>query len=287
MRAKFRAVTWFLIAAGVAAPIAFGQIRPPAPPSAPVRPRRIDFRRGGGHLGIGVAEIDAERAKALNLKEERGVEVKSVEENSSAAKAGVKIGDVVLEYNGQRVEGVDQFIRMVSETPTGRKCTLQISRAGATQTLSATLEPESGHQAFNWTMGNDKMVMNLPMPPITVRIPDLPRTLMSWQSSTLGIESESLSSQLAEFFGVKEGVLVRSVIKDSAGDKAGLKAGDVIVKVDGSSVTSPKEISSLLRSARSRKTMPMTVVRNRKELNVEVKLDDVSKWPSREERAVL
>ncbi|MDQ6706328.1 MAG: PDZ domain-containing protein, partial [Acidobacteriota bacterium] len=152
---------------------------------------------------------------------------------------------------------------------------------------SATLEPGSGHQAFDWSMGNDRMVMNFPMPPVTVRIPDLPRTLMSWQSSTLGIESESLNSQLAEFFGVKEGVLVRSVMKDSAGEKAGLKAGDVIVKVDSSKVTSPKEISSLLRSARSRKTMSMTLVRNRKEMNVEVKLDDVSKWPSREERAVL
>ena len=285
MIAKFRAVMLFSIAAGAAVPIIFGQApRPPAPPRA----RAIAFRGGSGHLGIGVAEIDAERAKALSLKEERGVEVKSVEENSSAAKAGVKNGDVVLEYNGQRVEGVDQFIRMVSETPAGRKCTLLISRAGATQTLSATLEPGSGHRAFDWSMGNDRMVMNFPpMPPVTVRIPDLPRTLMSWQSSTLGIESESLNSQLAEFFGVKEGVLVRSVMKDSAGEKAGMKAGDVIVKVDGSKVTSPKEISSLLRSARSRKTMPVTLVRNRKEMNVDVKLDDVSKWPSREERAVL
>ncbi|MDQ6699136.1 MAG: PDZ domain-containing protein [Acidobacteriota bacterium] len=284
MIARIRVATMVLFAGSIAAPTIFAQARPSRAPRA----RAIAFRSGSGHLGIGVAEIDAERAKALSLKEERGVEVKSVEENSPAAKAGVKTGDVVLDYNGQRVEGVDQFIRMVSETPAGRKFTLSISRGGAIQTLSATLEPGSGHQAFDWSMGNDRMVMNLPpMPPVTVRIPDLPRTLMSWQSSTLGIESESLNSQLAEFFGVKEGVLVRSVMKDSAGEKAGLKAGDVIVKVDGSKVTSPKEISSLLRSARSRKTMSMSLVRNRKEMNVEVKLDDVSKWPSREERAVL
>ena len=284
MFTQIRALVVFFIAGSATAPAIFAQARP-----AP-RAHAIAFRSGSGHLGIGVAEVDAERAKALSLKEERGVEVKSVEENSPAAKAGVKNGDVVLDYNGQRVEGVDQFIRMVSETPAGRKCTLLISRGGSTQTLSATLEPGVGHQAFDWSMGNDRMVMNIPMPPmppITVRIPDLPRTLMSWQSSTLGIESESLNSQLAEFFGVKEGVLVRSVMKDSAGEKAGLKAGDVIVKVDGSKVTSPKEISSLLRSARSRKAMSMTLVRNRKEMNVDVKLDDVSKWPSREERAVL
>ncbi len=279
---KHRAVMVCLIAVGSIAPSMFGQPRP-----AP-KARAIAFRGGSGHLGIGVAEIDAERAKALNLKEERGVEVKSVEENSPASKAGVKNGDVVLEYNGQRVEGVDQFIRMVSETPAGRKCALLISRGGSTQTLSATLEQGRGHQAFDWSMGDHGMTMNIPvMPSVTVRIPDLPRTLMSWQSSSLGIESESLNSQLAEFFGVKEGVLVRSVMKDSAGDKAGLKAGDVIVKVDTSKVTSPKEISSLLRSARSSKTVSMTVVRNRKEMNVDVKLDDVSKWSSREERAVL
>ena len=276
-----------LIASSVVTTAPFALAQQTAQPRPAARARAVAFHNVGSHLGVGVAEIDSERARALNLKEERGVEVKSVEENSPAAKAGLKEGDVVLDYNGQRIEGVNQFIRMVSETPAGRKASILISRNGATQTINATLDPGTGRNNFMFSMGDGVMPPIPPMPPVSVHIPDLPRSLMSWQSSTLGIESESLNAQLAEFFGVKEGVLVRSVLKDSAGEKAGLKAGDVIVKVDGNKVASPREISAMLRSSRSKKVLPMTLMRNHKEMNVEVKLDDVSKWPGIGDRAVL
>ncbi|HET8547906.1 MAG TPA: PDZ domain-containing protein, partial [Bryobacteraceae bacterium] len=92
--------------------------------------------RGGSYLGIGVAEIDAERAKALSLKEEQGVEITRVEDDSPAAKAGLRVGDVVLQYNGQRVEGTEQFMRLVRETPAGREVRLLVSRNGSHQTLA-------------------------------------------------------------------------------------------------------------------------------------------------------
>ena len=115
----------------------------------------------------------------------------------------------------------------------------------------------------------------LPLPPMPqIRIPDVPHALMSWRSSSLGIETESLGSQLAEFFGVKDGVLVRAVLKDSTAEKAGFKAGDVIVKVDGEKVTTPREISSLLHGTRSKKTFPVTVVRNKKEITLNITLDE-------------
>src|ERR1700744_6462045 len=68
---------------------------------------------GTSYLGIGVAEINAERAKTLKLKDERGLEVAHVEENSPAAKAGIKEGDVVLEYNGTAIQGMEQLTRLV------------------------------------------------------------------------------------------------------------------------------------------------------------------------------
>src|SRR5687768_6464668 len=72
------------------------------------------------YLGVNVAEVDTDRARELKLKEERGVEIKKVEPGSPAEKAGLKEADVVLEYNGQRVEGTESFMRMVRETPSGR-----------------------------------------------------------------------------------------------------------------------------------------------------------------------
>ncbi len=93
---------------------------------------------------MSLAEIDANRAKELKLKEDYGVEITRVEDGSPAEKAGVKPGDVVLEYNGQRVEGMEQFGRMVRETPPGREVKLTISRDGATQTLTAMLAARKG-----------------------------------------------------------------------------------------------------------------------------------------------
>ena len=109
-----------------------------------------------------------------------------------------------------------------------------------------------------------------------MEIPDVPRPNMAWRTGRLGVEGESLSSQLAEFFGVKEGVLIRSVVKDSPAEKGGIKAGDVITKVDGETVTNAQELSSEIRSKRTKKTFPITLVRGKKEMSVTVTLEDPS-----------
>jgi serine protease Do len=239
-------------------------------------------KAGTSYLGIGVAEIDSERAKELKLSEERGVEVKNVDGDGPAAKAGLKEGDVVLEYNGQRVEGTEQFIRMVRETPAGRQARLLVSRGGGTQTLTATIGTRMSHLVAAGPDGFRFAVPVPPAPPVPPNMgerwwremPDLPSGNMSWRSGTLGIESESLAPQLAQFFGVKEGVLVRSVNKNSPAEKAGVKAGDVITKVNSTAVDSPRDISSELRSARGKGSVTLTVMRNQKEMTLTVTLED-------------
>lgn len=222
-------------------------------------------------IGVGLAEIDSERAKALKLKEEAGVEITRVEQESPAEKAGLKVGDVVLDYNGGKVESMAQFSRMVRETPPGREVKLLISRNGQTQDITVKVGERRAPRVL---LGGNDFVMALPrveIPPL----PDIPRSFMSWRSSMLGVEAEGIESQLAEYFGVKEGVLVRFVIKDSPADKAGLKAGDVIVKVDDSKVVTPGDVSSRIRaSLRSNKKMfPLLVVRDHKEITVNVTID--------------
>lgn len=265
----------FLTAATAAAltAIAAAQPTPPVPPAPATAPRVRPVQRAisvhpgtGAFLGVGVAEIDSDRAKVLKLTEEHGVEVKSVEKESPAEKAGVKNGDVVLQYNGQRVEGVEQFIRFVRETPVGRAVKLNLWRGGQAQTLTATIGTRGDMAAMPEFSGLKVMP--------EIRIPDLPRAFTSWRSSTLGVESESLGSQLAEYFGVKEGALVRAVTKGSAAEKAGLKAGDVITKVDGDTVSGPREVATKIRGMGSKKTFPMTIVRDKKEMTVNVTLDE-------------
>jgi serine protease Do len=81
---------------------------------------------------------------------------------------------------------------------------------------------------------------------------------------------------LADFFGVKEGVLVRSVDKDSPAEKAGLRAGDVVLKVDGQRVNRPRDVTDELRNSWDKKTVPVVVMRNKKEMTVNVELPERS-----------
>ncbi|MDQ6759581.1 MAG: PDZ domain-containing protein [Acidobacteriota bacterium] len=222
---------------------------------------------GGSFLGVGVAEVTPERARDLKLREEYGVEITRLEDDSPAAKAGLKSGDVILEYQGQRVEGLTQFGRLVRETPAGRTVKLVISRGGATQTVQATVASRKGMVSHE---GNLAFAMPS-MPDIQI---DMPRVFTALNSSMLGVEAESLGKQLAEFFGVKDGVLVRSVVKGSAAEAAGIKAGDVITKVDQTPVAAVSDLSSAVRSSRSKRTFPVQIMREHHETTVTVTIDE-------------
>ena len=252
------------------------QPTPPAPPVPPAPPaaadqmlRAMTLVTGGSFLGIGVREVETDRVKDLKLKEERGVEITTVDADSPAAKAGLQKGDVVLEFNGQRVEGVAQFIRMVRETPGGRTARLQIVRNGATQTVAATV---AERRPSTWGASGEMKGFTMPR----IVIPDTPRPVMSWRAGALGIEAESLEGPLARYFGVKEGVLVRSVAKESVAEKAGLRAGDVIIKVGDTSVDSPQDISTAIRDRGDKKIVSLTVMREKKETPLVVTFDDAA-----------
>ena len=230
------------------------------------------------YLGINALDITSERAKALKLKGERGVEITSVDADSAAAKAGLKEGDVILEFNGQRVEGWEQLRRLVSETPVHREVKVVISRNGAMQTLTATMGSHSGNVralVFPTLPEGQSLKWEVPMPPSPPMI-EMPQLRTFTQNRTIGIFGEPLGQedQLAEFFGVKAGVLIRSVVKGSAAEKAGIKAGDVLVKIDEKSVSAPGDIGAILRAGGAKRTFTVTVVRNHKEVPLSLTLDN-------------
>jgi serine protease Do len=238
---------------------------PPMPPGPRARAvvTRIASKRGW--LGVGLGELTSERVSALKVPTNKGVEITHIAENSPAAKAGLKEHDVVLEVNGQRVQDDDDFARMISESAPGAKVSLQIWRSGATQTVNATL---GSYPVAVWAIPEV-------MPPMTPFPPDTFESMMG-QTPRIGIEGEALDGQLADFFGVKEGVLVRSVKENSPAAKAGLKAGDVIVKVGGTPVASPRELSGVMRAMH--KTAAFTVVRNHKEITLNLEIAEERKW---------
>jgi serine protease Do len=227
---------------------------------------------GGSYLGVHVKEITAERAKELKIQDEHGVEITVVQEDSPAEKAGLKKSDVVLEYNGQRVEGTEQFIRLVRETPAGRQVRLQLSRAGSVQTITATIGRRDLAKmlkgARGWVSSGDWSSWR------NWQLPDMPHPFMGVRSQMLGIDAESVDDQLAAYFGVKKGVLVRAVRKNTVAEKAGLKAGDVITKIGQREVDSPNDIASAMRSRGESKAVAATVVRDRKDMQLTFSFDE-------------
>jgi serine protease Do len=276
-----KVIDMFLKCAGLACLVA---ITATAPGFAQPRTRSTILHQvaNRGYLGVGVAELPDDRVKALKLKDDQGLEIKRVDENSPAAKAGLKENDVILEVNGKGIEGILQFQASIAMTPPGSKVNLTIWRNGAKQTISATLDPRPTNVfVFGGSDFPDAPIP--PMPPVPFSGGN-PFPTIPGNSAVVGFEGEALNAQLAEFFGVKEGVLVRSVNANTPAEHAGLKAGDVVVKVNGTPVTTPREITGLVHASR-KKAISFTVVRNKKEMSLNVEIAGDRPAPS--EREVL
>ena len=226
-----------------------------------------ELRPRGGYLGVGIADMDADRISRLKMPEERGVEVTNVEEGSPADTAGIKVGDVLLSYNGETILGAQQFVRLVRETPAARRVRLSVWRSGKEQPLLVTTA------ASHPSLPNADMYetfSNFNMPEMHFTMPDVPTIIMAWNSSSLGIECEPVDQQLAQFFGVRQGMLIRSVRKGTSGEKAGFKAGDVVTSVGNRPVKTPDDFHRILPSGV--KQVPILVMRDHKALTLNVEL---------------
>jgi serine protease Do len=219
--------------------------------------------RSGAHLGVQLDDINADRAKALHMDEERGAEIERVEPGSPAEAAGLKRGDVLLTYNGENILGARQLGRLVSETPKGRKVRIQFWRDGKMQSTVAIMTETRVSGEFPGDL-------DIQIPNVRIRMPDIPSPMVVWRSA-LGIECEPLDTQLAEYFGVKRGVLVRSVEKGSAAEKAGLRAGDVLTAVDNQPVADAHDVISSLRiERRAGQPVSVAIVRDHRPLTLSV-----------------
>lgn len=249
--------------------------------------RRLAVLGGrGSQLGVSVKDFDP------SAQGKSGAIVEEVREGSAAEKAGIRKGDVIAEFDGERVRGVRHLTRLVSETPEGRSVTAVVERDG--NRLNVTVTPESGAMAF----GGRDFELVVPhmrfehLPGIEKELRrELERSLPregTWsfrgrpgeafsfrmhERGRLGVSIQPLEGQLAEYFGTSTGVLVNSVAKDSPAAKAGLKAGDVVTAVNGTAVSEPSELIDAVRDAGEGATLSIDIVRDRKPQSVKAELE--------------
>lgn len=226
------------------------------------------------YLGVDIADVTSERLSSLKLKEEKGVEVTMVDQDAPAGKAGIKEHDVILTMNGNSVDSAAQLRRMIRETPPGRVVTLGLSRDG--QPLTVKVQLGDKHKEFS-LVGPDMKDFHVEIPEMHVPEIDIPsfNMVVVTSSPRSGLTVENITPQLGEFFGVKNGngVLVRSVAKGSRAEKAGFRAGDVIVKVNDESVHDTSDFTHAVH-ARKDGSVSIGVVRDKKEQTLTLTLPE-------------
>lgn len=237
-----------------------------------VTPRNVEvFSLGGGRIGVTVSELDA-----ADLKSGSGVRVDAVDEGSPAEKAGLRKGDIVVEFDGERVRSVRQFTRLVSETPAGRTVTAVAMRDGQRVTLTVVPRENDGFRVFegeSWRLLDELRGRRAPTPaPAPAPLPPAFEGLFR-RSNQLGVTVETLTGQLAEYFGTRSGVLITSVQEDSLAARIGLKAGDVISAVNGATVDDATDLRRRMDRLEDGEEFSVTITRDRKSSTLKGKIE--------------
>ncbi len=240
----------------------------------------LDAGDDAGWLGIEIAEVTPEKAKEFKLARTEGVIVSDVLPDSPSAKAGLEAKDVILEYDGQPVEGTVQFRRLVRETPPGRSVPVEVARNGHDEKLTV--------QVGNSARSMDTRLREV-LPARNFNFKFSMPELFPSMTPVLGVQAEDVSGQLGAYFHVPEGagVLIREVSPNSAAAKAGLKAGDVITHVDSAAVKTVDDLREHLRDQREQKSVSLTIIRQGSEMKIPVTIEAPAEHPIGTRSAVL
>ena len=222
-----------------------------------------------GYLGVDLGEVDNERANALPTKDTHGAEVVMVDHDAPASKSGLlRLHDVILLLDGQPFDNVDQLRRRLREMPSGRTVNLLINREGKNINVSVQLCDRALLQQQAWSRhftvpepaAGQSFLGNVASSGPAFLDSMIPRALY------VGADVNPVRTQLADYFGVKSGtgLLVESVDDQSPASRAGLKAGDVVVKVESQQMTSKNDWFKAIRNHRGH-LVQVTVMRNKQE----------------------
>lgn len=183
-----------------------------------------------GRIAVAIGDVTKEVADSLGLGRARGALVGSVEPGGPAEKAGIEAGDIILKFNGRDIERASDLPRMVGETKPGTRVPLQLWRKGATREVSITvteLEPDGKARARSGTAPKDDSAPQAGKP------------------NALGLVVSDLPEARLKELKLKSGVEVE--VADGPALRAGIRPGDIILRLGDTDVTNARQFNELVR----------------------------------------
>ena len=223
-----------------------------------------------GWVGVYLQELTPELKESMDLEEStEGVLVNGVVEGSPAEKAGIEEGDVIISFDGKKTDSIERLTALVRRTSPGTEVDIKVIRDGEEKDVQVTIGESSSSSLFNLNPGKYKIEKKAIEP-----------FIWNFQSgSKLGVAIQDLTEQLGDYFGVKngEGALITEVEKESPAEKAGLKAGDVIVQVDNEKVSGSDDVRQILSDKEKGDEVSLKVIRDKRPKDFSVTLDETEK----------
>ena len=215
-----------------------------------------------GWIGVSIQDVTEKIAKREKLKSEEGAYINEIMDDSPAKSAGLQESDVVVEFNGRSIYDADDLAKSVQKMAPGTKTSIVVIRNGEKKTVQVTVGKAPRGESFAFAFPRSRA----------------PIMRMFRSHHSLGLALMNLNKQLGEYFGAPEdeGVLVEQVESKSEGEKAGFKAGDVILRIGKRSIYDVEDVQRALDAYRDEGKVDVEVLRkgSRKSLSVDIASED-------------
>ena len=246
--------------------LAGAAIAGPAAEKSPPKEHRVVVKvdegaNEGPYLGVTMQELDEHLRQGLDVKVKTGVLVSQVIEGSPAAEGGIEDGDIIVEFDGKRVDSPKGLKTLVGDSRAGEKVKVKVVRDGDPKTLTVTIGEWPEEESFSFD-GPEKFI----------QLGEGKIWFMGGLGQgRLGVQATDLDGDLAPYFGVKEGegALVLEVMKGSVADGMGVKSGDVITKVKDNDVGSVTDLVGAVGDLEGGEKFDLTLVRSNKTLKLQ------------------
>jgi serine protease Do len=248
-----------------------------------------DDDAGRGYLGVSVQRLRKSLREAFDIPSDvQGLVISNVHDDTPADDAGLRNRDVILKLNGRAMDDEDEFTEAVRALEPGSEATLSIWRDGSTRDVTFTAAKRPRTWSFSWNSDDDDAPRAFAVPG-TPRIPPVPpvphaprapslhhlRGMEHFGSGgRLGVEIRDLNEDIASYFGVAgdRGALIWKVNDDSPAEEAGLKAGDVIVEIEGETVRDTRDLREVLAGHDPGETVAVSYIRRGSNATARVEL---------------